>query len=133
MTDINEKREHLLQKYEVLPEFEIISVTSLEDFMETYNKVANSSDDITKISEVSGLLKKNKDEIPGFVFKGGESIHNVKNPELDKVVYALIEFIMKKTTEPAEWAYILTNTINKMGLELNDSDEEDEGGDIWNW
>jgi hypothetical protein len=130
MTDINKKREHLLQKYEVLPEFEIISVTSLEDFMDTYSKVANSSDDITKISEVSGLLKKKQDEIPGFVFKGGESISNVKNPELDKVVYALIEFIMKKTTEPSEWAYILTNTINKMGLELNDSDEEAGDGDI---
>lgn len=130
MTDINKEKEHLLQKYGVLPEFEIISVTSLEDFMDIYNKVANSSDDITKISEVSNLLKKKSDEIPGFVFKG-KSANFEKNPELDKVVYALIEFIMKKTTEPSDWAYILTSTINKMGLELNDAeDEEGEGDDI---
>lgn len=128
MNDINKEREHLLQKYGILPEFEIISVTSLEDFMEMYSKVANSSDDITKISEVSNILKKKSDEIPGFVFKSNSKNLTKKNPELDRVVYALIEFIMKKTTEPTDWAYILTNTINKMGLELSDANEE-EGGD----
>ena len=125
MTDINKEREHLLQKYGVLPEFEIISVTSLEEFMDMYNKVANSSDDITKISEVSSLLKKKTEDIPGFVFKGN-SANNKHNPELDKVVYALIEFIMKKTTEPSDWAYIITNVISKMGVELNDEGEDED-------
>lgn len=130
MSEKNKDKEHLLQKHGILPEFEIISVTSLEDFMETYNKVANSSDDITKISEVADLLKTKSNNIPGFVFKGGSNTQKT-NPELDKVVYALMEFIMKKTTEPSEWAYILTNVINKMGLEFNDEDdigdEYDEG------
>ena len=122
MTDNNKEKEHLLQRYGVLPEFEIISVTSLEDFMDIYSKVANASDDITKISEVSELLKKKTNDIPGFVFKG-ESVNNKTNPELDKVVYALIEFIMKKTTEPNDWAYILNSVINKMGLEFNEDDD----------
>ena len=124
MTDINEKREHLLQKYEVLPEFEIISVTSLEDFMETYDKIANTSDDISELYEVSKLLSKNTKDIPGFIVKGDTT--KSSNPELNNIVYALIEFIMKKTSEPKDWAYILTNVINKMGLELNDQDGDDE-------
>ena len=32
---------------------------------------------------------------------------------------------MKKTDKPGDWAYILTNVINKMGLELNDQDDDD--------
>lgn len=126
MKEPNNEKEHLLQRYGILPEFEIISVTSLEDFMDVYSKVANSPDDITKISEVSALLKKKSNEIPGFVFKGANSVQK-NNPELDKVVYALIEFIMKKTTEPNDWAYILTNVINKMGLEFNEDDDAEEG------
>jgi len=118
-------KEHLLQRHGVLPEFEIISVTSLEDFMSTYNKVANSPDDIGKMVEVSDLLSKNTGDIPGFVIKGDRP-NRPTNPELDKVSYALIEFIMKKTTDPQDWAYILTNVINKMGLEFDD-DEEDLG------
>ena len=30
---------------------------------------------------------------------------------------------MKKTTDPQDWAYILTNVINKMGLEFDDDEE----------
>lgn len=113
---------HLLQKHKVLTEFDIVSVTSLEDFMETYDKIANTSDDIGELYEVSKLLSKNTTDIPGFIYKG-EAIKN-SDPELDHLVYALIEFIMKKTDKPKDWAYILTNVINKMGLEMNDQDDE---------
>jgi hypothetical protein len=118
----SDDKEHLLQRYGILPEFEIISVTSLEDFMSTYNKVANTPDDIGKMIEVSDLLSKNTTDIPGFVIKG-ERMNRPSNPELDKVSYALIEFIMKKTTDPQDWAYVLTNVINKMGLEFDDDEE----------
>ena len=57
------KKEHLLQSHGILTEFDIISVTSLESFMDTYDKIANSSDDISELANVSKLLTKNKDEI----------------------------------------------------------------------
>jgi hypothetical protein len=123
--NINKDKLHLLQKHKVLTEFDIVSVTSLEEFMETYDKIANTSDDISELYEVSKLLSKNTKDIPGFIVKGDTS--KSSNPELNNIVYALIEFIMKKTSEPRDWAYILTNVINKMGLELNDQDEDDGG------
>lgn len=122
--NINKDKLHLLQKHKVLTEFDIVSVTSLEEFMDTYDKIANTSDDIGDLYEVSKLLNKNTTDIPGFIIKG-ENKEN-SNPELNNIVYALIEFIMKKTDKPEDWAYILTNVINKMGLELNDQDESDD-------
>tara|TARA_B100002019_G_scaffold54754_3_gene46864 strand:- start:3095 stop:3481 length:387 start_codon:yes stop_codon:yes gene_type:complete len=121
--NINNDKLHLLQKHKVLTEFDIVSVTSLEDFMETYDKIANTSDDIGELYEVSKLLSKNTTDIPGFIIKGENK--ESSNPELNNIVYALIEFIMKKTDKPGDWAYILTNVINKMGLELNDQDDDD--------
>ena len=96
--------------------------------METYDKIANSPDDISELESVSKLLTKSHKDIPGFIIKNsgasGES-----NPELNKIAYALIEFIMKKTQDPSEWAYILTYVINKMGLEFDETDD-DEDSDI---
>jgi len=115
------KKEHLLQSHGILTEFDIISVTSLESFMETYDKIANSSDDISELANVSKLLTKNKDEIPGFIVKNSKT-NSGDNPELNKIAYALIEFIMKKTQDPTEWAYILTYVINKLGLDFEDED-----------
>ena len=115
--------EHLLQKHGVLVEFDIISTTSLESFIQTYNKIANSSDDISELSEVSKLLHKKHSDIPGFIIKG-EKQKNAR-PELDQIAYALIEFIMKKTQDPSDWAYILTYAINKMGLEFDDDEFDD--------
>ena len=35
----------------------------------------------------------------------------------------MIEFIMKKTTDPNDWTYILNFIITKMGLEFGEDDE----------
>jgi hypothetical protein len=35
---------------------------------------------------------------------------------------------MKKSQDPADWAYVLTYVINKLGLEFDDKDDGD-GGD----
>ena len=121
---INDNTEHLLQKHGVLVEFDIISITSLETFMETYDKIANSPDDISELESVSKLLTKSHKDIPGFIIKNsGEK--DESNPELNKIAYALIEFIMKKTQDPSEWAYILTYVINKMGLEFDETEDDD--------
>lgn len=106
-------------------EFDIINVTSLESFMKTYEKIANTSDDISELKEVSKLLSKKEKDIPGFIIQGSSKSQE-DNPELNKIGYALIEFIMKKTQDPSDWAYILTYVINKLGLEFNDADEDDE-------
>jgi len=93
--------------------------------METYGKIANSSDDISELKNVSKLLKKKDKDIPGFIIKNQEGGED--NPELNRIGYALIEFIMKKTQDPADWAYILNYVIKKLGLELGDApDEEDD-------
>ena len=47
------KKQHLLQKHGILSEFDIISVTSLESFMNTYDKIANSPDDISELANVN--------------------------------------------------------------------------------
>jgi hypothetical protein len=125
MEDTESGREHLLQKYGVLVEFDIVNITTLEEFMDTYEKVAKSSDDINELIEVSGLLAKRESDIPGFVIsdalKSGAS-----NPELDKLGYAIIEFLMKKSANPTDWAYVLTYVIDKLGLEFDEGQEEDE-------
>ena len=125
MQTSDENKQHLLQKYGVLMEFDIINVTSLESFMKTYEKIANTSDDISELKEVSKLLSKKEKDIPGFIIQGSSKSQE-DNPELNKIGYALIEFIMKKTQDPSDWAYILTYVINKLGLEFNDADEDDE-------
>ena len=122
MNPSQENAEHLLQKYKVLVEFDIINVTSLESFMKTYEKIANSSDDIKELKEVSKLLTKKHEDIPGFIIKKGKD--GKDNPELNKIGYALIEFIMKKTQDPSDWAYILTYVIDKLGLEFDDDKED---------
>lgn len=117
----NEK--HLLQIHGILPEFDIISQTTLKDFMDTYESVANTSDNVNELSKISNLLTKNETEIPGYG-------HNLKsehqdNPELNKVAYAIIEFMMKKTSDPVDWSYLLMYIMSKLNLELDDSDELD--------
>lgn len=120
------ENQHLLQKYGVLVEFDIINVTSLEDFIKTYDEIANSSDDISELKKVSKLLTKHETELPGFIIKNNKTAKS-DNPELNKIGYALMEFIMKKTQEPGDWAYIITYVINKLGLEF--ADDEDAGGE----
>jgi len=117
------EQEHLLQKYGILTEFDVINSTSLEDFMDTYEKIANTSDDISELSKVSELLDK-QTEIPGFI--GNKTGEQVSNPELDKFAYVMIEFLMKKTMEPSDWAYIVTMIIEKLGLEFDDDTSTDE-------
>jgi len=124
MNNDNDNSVHLLQKYGILMEFDIVNVTSLESFMETYEKIANSSDDISELKNVSKLLKKKEKDIPGFIIKNQEGGED--NPELNRIGYALIEFIMKKTQDPADWAYILNYVIKKLGLELGDAPDEEE-------
>ena len=51
-------KSHILQQLGVLIEFDIISSTSLEEFMETYKEIAESSDDISELNKVSSLLNK---------------------------------------------------------------------------
>lgn len=120
---MDEKEKHLLQVCGILPEFDIISQTSLKDFMDTYESVANTSDDIRELGKISKLLSKNENEIPGY----GSDYENVNkdNPELNKTAYAIIEFLMKKTTDPTDWSYILMYIIDKLNLELGDPDDFD--------
>ena len=119
------EQEHLLQKYGILTEFDVINSTSLEDFMDTYEKIVNTSDDISELGKVSELLDK-QTEIPGFVGKIGEQ---ESNPDLDKFAYVMIEFLMKKTMEPSDWAYIVTMIIDKLGLEFDDDTSDDSTGE----
>jgi hypothetical protein len=120
-----EPAEHLLQKHGVLAEFDIISSTSLEEFMETYERVVNTPDDINELAKVSSLLQRNDIEVPGFIIPD-EHKSRKHNPELDKIAFTLIEFIMKKTVDPQDWAYILTYVIDKLGLEFDDDDQDPE-------
>jgi hypothetical protein len=112
---------HLLQKYGILPEFDVVSQTSLKDFMDTYQTVANSSDDIKELAKISKLLSSDGVDIPGYETNNTISAEQTDDPELNKLAYAIIEFMMKKTTDPDDWAYLLTYIINKLNLELGDS------------
>ena len=117
--------EHLLQKHGVLVEFDIISSTSLEEFMKTYERVANTPDDINELGKVSSLLQRDEVEVPGFIIPN-EHKTKAHDPELDKIAFTLIEFIMKKTVDPQDWAYILTYVIDKLGLEFDDDSDPEE-------
>jgi len=119
-------KSHILQQMGVLIEFDIISSTSLEEFMETYRAIAESSDDISELNKVSSLLnKKEYSKIPGFTAPTPGPLGN-RDPSLDKLAVALIEFIVKKTQDPDDWTYIINYMVEKLGLEFEDDDEEDE-------
>jgi hypothetical protein len=119
---MSDDNKHLLQKYKILPEFDIISQTSLSDFMSTYDKVVNTSDDIKDLATISKLLTSNETEIPGYA----DQPQSKDDPELNKVAYAIIEFMMQKTTDPGDWAYLLTYVINKLNLEIGDGDSDED-------
>tara|TARA_B100001057_G_scaffold500586_1_gene616511 strand:- start:2991 stop:3374 length:384 start_codon:yes stop_codon:yes gene_type:complete len=123
MDNDTKKAEHILQQMGVLIEFDIVSSTTLEDFIEKYKEVAETSDNIADLSKVSKLLSKENVEIPGFIRPTPGALQK-SDPELDKIAYAMIEFIMKKTTDPNDWTYILNFIITKMGLEFGDEDED---------
>ena len=116
---------HLLQKHKILQEFDIISQTTLKDFMDTYESVANTSDDIRELSKISSLLNNNEIDIRGYESTRKHSV--TENPELNKTAYAIIEFMMKKTTDQSDWSYILMYIINKLNLEISDEDEHEPG------
>lgn len=118
-------RSHILQQMGVLIEFDIISSTSLEEFMETYREIADSSDDISDLKKVSSLLKKkDQSNIPGFM-NPTPGPKSTNDPSLDKLAVALIEFILKKTQEPEDWGYIINYMITKLGLEFDDENDDD--------
>lgn len=124
--DKNKLDKHILQQEKVLVEFDIISSTTLEEFMDTYKKIAETSDDISQLKKVSTLLnKKDNIKIPGFFYP--TPIPEEGNPTLDKLSVAMLEFILKKTQNPDDWSYIINYMINKLGLEFDD--EEDGGED----
>jgi len=119
-------KSHILQQMGVLIEFDIISSTSLEEFMETYRAIAESSDDISELNKVSSLLnKKEYSKIPGFTVPTPGPLGK-RDPSLDKLAVALIEFIVKKTQDPDDWTYIINYMVEKLGLEFEDDDEGDE-------
>jgi hypothetical protein len=119
---------HILQQMGVLVEFDIISSTSLEDFMETYREIADSPDDISQLTRVSSLLeKKDNVKIPGFTSPTPDPA--TANPSLDRLSVALIEFILKKTQNPDEWTYIINYMVNKLGLEFEDDDGDEDPPD----
>ena len=122
-------KSHILQQLGVLIEFDIISSTSLEEFMETYKEIAESSDDISELNKVSSLLnKKEYNKIPGFTNPTIVAPSAKKDPSLDKLAVALIEFIIKKTQDPEDWTYIINYMVEKLGLEFEDDDDAE--GDI---
>ena len=49
----------------------------------------------------------------------------MKDPGLDKLGAALLEFILKKTQDPNDWSYLINFMVEKLGLEFEDDDEED--------
>ncbi len=119
-------RSHILQKMGVLIEFDIISSTSLEEFMETYREIADSSDDISDLNKVSSLLtKKDQSSIPGFV-NPTPGPKSSGDPSLDKLSVALIEFILKKTQDPEDWGYIINYMVTKLGLEFEDGEDDED-------
>ena len=119
-------KSHILQQMGVLIEFDIISSTSLEEFMETYKEIAESSDDISELNKVSSLLnKKDVSKIPGFTSPTPGPIGN-DNPALNKLAVALLEFILKKTQDPDDWTYLINYMVEKLGLEFEDDDPTDE-------
>ena len=63
MENDENKKEHILQQMGVLIEFDIVSSTTLEDFMEKYKEVAETSDNISDLSKVSKLLSRDTVEI----------------------------------------------------------------------
>lgn len=124
--DKNSLKSHILQQMGVLVEFDIISSTSLEDFMETYRAIAESSDDISELNKVSSLLnKKEHTKIPGFTSPTPGPLGK-KDPSLDKLSVALIEFILKKTQDPDDWTYIINYMVERLGLEFDEDDEDDD-------
>ncbi len=119
-------KSHILQQLGVLIEFDIISSTSLEEFMETYKEIAESSDDISQLNKVSSLLnKKEYNKIPGFT-NPTPGPTGKKDPSLDKLAVALIEFIIKKTQDPEDWTYIINYMVEKLGLEFEDDEGTEE-------
>ena len=119
-------KSHILQQLGVLIEFDIISSTSLEEFMETYREIAESSDDISQLNKVSSLLnKKEYNKIPGFT-NPTPGPTGKKDPSLDKLAVALIEFIIKKTQDPEDWTYIINYMVEKLGLEFEDDEGTEE-------
>ena len=119
---------HILQQTGVLVEFDIISSTTLEDFMETFKEIADSSDDISELNKVSKLLnKKDNIKIPGFANPTPNPIES--DPTLDKLAVALMEFILKKTQNPDDWTYIINYMVNKLVLEFEDDDFDDDDHD----
>ena len=60
--DKNKLDKHILQQEKVLVEFDIVSSTTLEEFMDTYKQIAETSDDISQLKKVSSLLNK-KDNV----------------------------------------------------------------------
>ena len=110
-------------------EFDIISSTTLEEFMDTYKKIAEAPDDISQLKKVSSLLnKKDNVKIPGFFYP--TPIPEEGNPTLDKLSVALLEFILKKTQNPDDWSYIINYMINKLGLEFDDDGGEDTDSNL---
>ena len=122
MSDIEQ---HLLQIHGILPEFDIVSQTSLEDFMKTYKSVANTGDDAKELIKISNLLNANEVEIPGYKTNNKSLVQYDENAELNKVAYAIIEFIMKKTTDSKDWAYLINYIVDKLNLEFNDDVDDD--------
>ena len=121
-------KSHILQQLGVLIEFDIISSTSLEEFMETYKEIAESSDDISELNKVSSLLNKKEYNKNGIYKSNNWAPSGKKDPSLDKLAVALIEFIIKKTQDPEDWTYIINYMVEKLGLEFEDDDDAE--GDI---
>ena len=120
---------HILQQMGILVEFDIISSTSLEDFMDTYREIAESSDEISELNKVSSLLKKKDNaKIPGFT-SPTPGPTGKKDPALDKLSVALIEFILKKTQNPDDWTYIINYMVDKLGLEFEEEDDDIDPSD----
>ena len=102
--------------------FDIVSHTTLDEFMNVYKTVAEASDDVKELARISKLLSSNTTDIPGY--ESGSPLKKTDNPELNKVAFAIMEFMMKKTTDPSDWAYLLTYIINKLNLEIEDESDD---------
>jgi hypothetical protein len=84
--------------------------------------VVNTSDDIKELANVSKILNATETDIPGYI--DSQTVNATDNPELNKLAYAIIEFMMQKATDPKDWAYLLTYIIHKLNLEIGESDSD---------
>ena len=113
--------QHLLTKYGILVSFDVVSITDLNTFMDLYNKVANTDDNISEMSVINKLLTNKVDDIPGLI--PSETDAGTLEPvskEIDHISTQIINYMKKKTKDPDAWREILEVVIERLEIDVDD-------------